>query len=495
LILTDVAFRNSDFKSLQAQSNRHAARFGLALGLAFFAGLLAQDHMPGSVIALIPLAILVALALRQFSVWWTAKALLALLISITALTAVIIEPGPLNLTVMWLALAAFALQQQGAALTNLYTLLAASLQKLFAVPMLLLRDAETFKAVRTQLQAHKHILTLANALLPLVAVVIFGALLMQANPLIENLAYQLSWGNPAHFLTSYAPFVMAVTFALIWCLLRLNFRPEDYIVLANNKIWAARFLAVSTVAITLILLNAMFLLETVLDYKYIWTGQALPPGMNYAEYVHRGSYTLIATAILAGAFVSFILQPNSETAKSPLLRWLVYAWVLQNLALVFSSSLRTLAYVDAYGMSLWRMAGLIWMGVVAAGLMWTVLRIVMKRGHLWLVNVNLATTFCVLLVCGFVNFSAVVAEWNVARALASPLHIIDMSYLESLGPSALPAVRRLQASTTLPLAFSGTSSLLEGELHEAQSDWQRWTVRGIWLGQEPQGFIRLEERQ
>jgi Domain of unknown function (DUF4173) len=127
---------------------------------------------------------------------------------------------------------------------------------------------------------------------------------------------------------------------------------------------------------------------------------------------------------------------------------------------------------------------------VAAGLVWTVLRIVLTRGHLWLVNVNLATSFMVLLVCGLVDFSGVVAQWNVSRALERPTHEIDIAYLGNLGPSALPALRRLQANTPGTYTFSVTSSLLENELSEMQSDWQRWTLRGMWLGSEPQNLIR-----
>ena len=69
--------------------------------------------------------------------------------------------------------------------------------------------------------------------------------------------------------------------------------------------------------------------------------------MNYAEYVHRGSYTLIATAILAGMLVIFALQPGSRSEASVPVRWLVYLWTAQNVFLVASSAKRTLSYIDA----------------------------------------------------------------------------------------------------------------------------------------------------
>ena len=121
---------------------------------------------------------------------------------------------------------------------------------------------------------------------------------------------------------------------------------------------------------------------------------------------------------------------------------------MQNVILVASSAVRTLSYIDAYGMTLWRLSGLIWMGLVAAGLIWIALRLVTKRGHLWLVNANLATTFLALMACGFTDFKSIVADWNVDKALASvTVHSqsqvlsVDGSYLVSMGPSALPALR------------------------------------------------------
>ena len=50
-----------------------------------------------------------------------------------------------------------------------------------------------------------------------------------------------------------------------------------------------------------------------MDFVYLWGGKTLPDGMSYAEYAHRGAYPLIATALLAGAFVLVALRPGSET--------------------------------------------------------------------------------------------------------------------------------------------------------------------------------------
>src|SRR5665213_1578045 len=54
---------------------------------------------------------------------------------------------------------------------------------------------------------------------------------------------------------------------------------------------------------SLVLFNALFALQTVLDLTYLWGGANLPDGMSHAEYAHRGAYPLIVTALLAAGFV------------------------------------------------------------------------------------------------------------------------------------------------------------------------------------------------
>jgi hypothetical protein len=176
---------------------------------------------------------------------------------------------------------------------------------------------------------------------------------------------------------------------------------------------------------------------------------------------------------------------------------LIYAWVLQNIMLVASSAARTLMYIDAYGMTMWRLSGLIWMAMVAGGLLLIAARILFKRGNGWLLDRNLAMAFCVLLASGLADYRAMVAHWNVTRYLehrpARSLQpaTIDMFYLGLLGPSSLPALDRLETalSPTLPgpphhHPYDGTvldvaravRSRLISVAAPLQADWRSWTV-------------------
>jgi hypothetical protein len=48
-----------------------------------------------------------------------------------------------------------------------------------------------------------------------------------------------------------------------------------------------------TVLRSAVLFNLLFAVQTALDIAYLWGHSALPAGMTYAAYAHRGAYPLI----------------------------------------------------------------------------------------------------------------------------------------------------------------------------------------------------------
>ena len=65
----------------------------------------------------------------------------------------------------------------------------------------------------------------------------------------------------------------------------------------------------------LLLFNLVFLVQNLLDVEYLWAGAALPEGVTYAGYAHRGAYPLIATALIAGSEPAHHL-PRTASADS-----------------------------------------------------------------------------------------------------------------------------------------------------------------------------------
>jgi hypothetical protein len=231
-----------------------------------------------------------------------------------------------------------------------------------------------------------------------------------------------------------------------------------------------------------VLFNVLFALQTGLDVYYLWAGGELPKGLTYAQYSHRGAYPLLVAAILAALFVLAAFRGVSRANSMRSARRLVYLWLVQNLFLVVSAAWRLRLYVDVYTLTRLRVAAAIWMLLVFCGLVWILVRIVAGRSNLWLININTITALSVLYVCCFVNFDGWITRFNVAhcREVRGSGPKIDVAYLESLGPDALPAllqlVARTQGSPDAP-AVHGTVQRLRTDLQADLGSWRGWTWR------------------
>ena len=123
-------------------------------------------------------------------------------------------------------------------------------------------------------------------------------------------------------------------------------------------------------------------------------------------------------------------------------------WVAQNIALVISSILRLDLYVGIYALTYWRIAAFVWMGLVAAGLALIIARIALGKSNEWLLSANLLTLSATLYACCYINFAALIANYNVDHSLRNerPGHQPRSSGI--CATSARPPSRRSIATST-----------------------------------------------
>jgi hypothetical protein len=248
----------------------------------------------------------------------------------------------------------------------------------------------------------------------------------------------------------------------------------------------------------LILFNVLFAVQTVLDLTYLWGGVTLPHGMTYATYAHRGAYPLIVTTLLAAGFVLMTMRPGSEMERSPLFRPLVFLFVGQNVLLVISSILRLDLYVQVYALSYWRVAAFIWMLLVAAGLVLIIARIALGRSNSWLTLMNLGAVALALYACCFINFPALIADYNVthSRDMKGSGIEVDFGYLIGLGPQAIPAIDRYldgRKPTPEPWWQTGKRNGLAAMHRDRTQGWRAWSFRNWQLTQYLQHVARAGE--
>lgn len=284
--------------------------------------------------------------------------------------------------------------------------------------------------------------------MPIVCGLVFVSLFAEANPIFADL---LSYLDPFAWLTEdgfLRLMFWAFAIAAIWPFLRpARIGRNRILVLRAPKTESVMF-GEAAILRSLLIFNALFALQTALDLVYLTGGAALPEGMTYANYAHRGAYPLVATAMLAAGFVLAALRDGSASAANPLIRRLVYLWVAQNVALTATAAFRNVLYVEAYGLTELRLAAFVWMGLVALGLMLIIARIAWRKSGAWLVGRNTVALAATLIAATTMNTSAFIADYNVSKWLGDTDRVtaIDTNYLMRLGPQAIPAVDRLLAA-------------------------------------------------
>ena len=317
--------------------------------------------------------------------------------------------------------------------------------------------------------------------LPLIGGAVFLALFASANPVIGDALYNI--GAPRLDDESIGRFLFWVAIlTMVWATLRPRRIELPAIAPAGGAPLTLPGVSTGSVLLALITFNILFALQNGLDIAFLWSGAPLPAGVTLADYAHRGAYPLIATALLAGLFVLVALRPGSATAAVPAIRRLVVLWIAQNVFLVASSILRTIDYIEAYSLTGLRIAALIWMALVALGLMLIVWRMLRGRSAGWLIDANVAAALAVLGGSTMIDLGATAAAWNVrhAREVGGKGAALDLCYLDGLGSSALTSLVTLELRPDLKPDFAGRVAWVRHRALHATLDRQRggdWTWR------------------
>jgi hypothetical protein len=194
-------------------------------------------------------------------------------------------------------------------------------------------------------------------------------------------------------------------------------------------------------------LNALFFIVNTIDAIFLWRHGAIPSTVNAYDFIHEGTNSLITAVVLSAIVLSAVFQQQPEISRRLSLRVLGHLWIVQNLALLASVVLRLKLYVDfAHLLTAKRIHLGCFLALVALGFVFLVLHL--ERGPdlrrlLWR---NSASAFVLLFTLQFVNTTGLSAAWNVQRFLDDREWGIDLTYLETQGFEAWPALCQLAAA-------------------------------------------------
>lgn len=326
--------------------------------------------------------------------------------------------------------------------------------------------------------------------------IVFIAMFYNANPILENALDKIDLSVIFKAISIERIVFTAFTLSAIWYFIRPQIKLKILSTIKveekneqNNSFYNYIFNPQS-VFISLLLFNAIFAIQNLLDLTFLWSGNPLPDGLTHAQYAHRGAYPLIFTTFLAVWFVLFGLKNSQGNNKS---KYLVYFWIVQNIFLVTSSILRTLNYIDAYSLTYLRVAALIWMGLVAFGLFLIIVKIQFNKDNLWLINTNFCSLVATILICNFINFGSIISWHNVkhCQEISKSNYKLDTNYLSSIGVEALPAtlwaisqISNNPNELELKISLNEIATKFKEELALNTGDWRSITLRQYRLSNE-----------
>lgn len=261
---------------------------------------------------------------------------------------------------------------------------------------------------------------------------------------------------------------------------------KDIINIINNKTDTVSGKIKGDVIVFNILLMSILVVYSifiVIQFKYLFSGGALPEGLNYSEYARRGFFELIFLSVLNIALIlltTYILKDKIYENKN---NWalftklmLIYLCVITGILLV-SSYYRMSLYDSAYGFTRLRVLVYIFLIYEAIGLIATLAFILKHNFNILAVYAAIGLTFYLTL--NVIKIDELIAKRNIDMYLSGEAENIDIDYLMTLSTDALPQIMRLTDKDVQIMTRIKTMNYLENiskTYSHMENNWQSYNL-------------------
>ncbi|MHB8652622.1 MAG: DUF4153 domain-containing protein [Terriglobia bacterium] len=353
------------------------------------------------------------------------------------------------------------------------------LDVMFSPVVLLLKDID-WKELRSHRASQPALAVGRGILFSIPPVLIFGGLLVGADPVFEALIK-----NTLHlsFFDLLSHCFLAAFFAwVVGGFLRgMLLGKEADLVAANAP--SLPTLGITETSIVLGLVDALFFAFVLVQLRYFFGGSELvmkTTGLTYADYARRGFFELVAVAALVLPLllvVHWLLRKDNKKSER-IFRVLAGAQILLLFVIMASALERMRLYEQEFGLTELRLYTTAFMGWLAVVFVWfgfTVLRGNRKP----FVFGALIVGYVLIAALQVLNPDALIARTNIARAIEG--RKFDAGYagwlsadavptlvqaLPHLGPSALNSDDRCKLSTRLLTHWAAPG----------ENDWRTWSL-------------------
>ncbi len=220
-----------------------------------------------------------------------------------------------------------------------------------------------------------------------------------------------------------------------------------------------------------------------IQFKYLFSGGILPNGLNYSEYARRGFFELVFLSVLNIALILLTTYLLNEKIYEDKNKWaifaklmLVYLCVITGILLV-SSYYRMSLYDSTYGFTRLRVLVYIFLVFEAAGLIATFAYIIKHNFNIFTVYAAIGLVFYLTL--NVVNIDKIIAKRNIDMYLSGQAEDIDIDYLMTLSPDALPQIMRLTDSNVQVMTRIKTINYLKdiSEIYNnKENNWRSYNL-------------------
>ncbi|HEX6630839.1 MAG TPA: DUF4173 domain-containing protein, partial [Gemmatimonadaceae bacterium] len=396
-------------------------------------------------------------------------------------------------------------------------------------PMLTVRALEATPLRATAAAARLGTLA-RGALLAAPVLLVFGALLVSADPTFERLL-QRAFGWDGGLLADHLAAIAIVSWGaggLLYAALLDRRAPRDPSL--PDPLTAAGLtvrerlrgigVGVRETTVALGLIDALFIGFGVLQVRWLFGGAVAlqAAGLTVAEYARSGFFELVTVATLALPLLLVAhgvvgeAAPSGEPSQEPPRdgrmahrAFRIAAGVLVALLLVLLASAadRMRLYLDAFGLTQARFYAstlMVWLGAV---FVWAAATLLRGRAAPFALG-TLVSAWGFVLALHVVNPDARVAAVNLARAAAG--QPLDVEYLRGLSADAVPALARRAPALLAAHPDAAVRCALRQAVHAAAlradqpGDWRGWRlsrararhVLPAWAGDTPPGCDRVD---
>ncbi len=169
-------------------------------------------------------------------------------------------------------------------------------------------------------------------------------------------------------------------------------------------------------------LNLLLLIVNLVDINYVWFGEISNNPLKLKQFVHEGTYILIAAILSAMGVILYYFRRNLNFLPgNQIIKYLAYAWIAQNAVLALSVGARNYYYINACGLAYKRIGVFIFLLLTIYGLWTLFIKISKKKSFYYLWFQNGWAFYTVLLLVSFVNWDVFITRYNINTQASNPI--------------------------------------------------------------------------